>query len=98
MYACKLKSKKIAMVLMQKSTELEIDLNAKDIHELTAFHWACVNSETSIVEMMIENAKIYNLDLEAKDECGKSGYDLASINTINLIKQKFPSIYLLHAK
>ena len=63
---------------------------------MTAFHLACMFGKTSIVEMMIDNATSYTLDLTAKEATGKTGFqfakDFRETNVVNLIKRKCPSI------
>ena len=53
----------VAEILIQKSGEFNIKLNAEDKNGQTAFHMACDRGKTSIVEMMIANGKSFNLDL-----------------------------------
>ena len=38
---------------------------------------ACVNGEVKVVEMMINKAKYFELDLEVEDNYGNTGYELA---------------------
>ena len=52
--ACENGHSKIAEMLIQKSGELDIDLNTK--HRLfgrTAFHLACENGHSKIAEMLV---------------------------------------------
>ena len=46
--------------------------------------------------MLIDNAKSFNLDLKAKDNDGRTGFQLAvqfgEPNVVRLIKSKMPSI------
>ena len=44
-FVCEDKKLKTAKMLVQKSDEFNIDLNAKDINGKTAFHWACKEGE-----------------------------------------------------
>lgn len=65
---------------MKKSTELNIDLNAKDISTgRNAFHYACISpyNNVNVVKMMIENAESFKIDIEAVDKNGKNGFELA---------------------
>ena len=83
-------------MLMKMYFELKIDINSKNQNGRTAFHLACINGTIGIVDMMIENMQSFNLDLEAKDNAGKSGFQLAKIfkkfYVVNLIKKKMPCI------
>ena len=62
---------------MRNSVEINIDLNSKDKDGRTAFHWACLLSRTSVVNIMINNSESLNLDLTAQDNEGKTGFKLA---------------------
>ena len=75
-WACFNEDSKIAERLMQKSA----DINAKDEMGRTAFHWACNLGCKGIVEMMIDNAESFKLDLMAIDNDGKTGFQLASVS------------------
>ena len=52
--ACKKGHSKVAKVLIQKSAELNIDLNAKDQYGMTAFHYACMGGHSDIAEYLIQ--------------------------------------------
>ena len=75
-------------MLLQKSKEFKIKLNAKDKNGQTAFHLACKRGYTSIVKIMIENSDSIRLGL--RDNDGKTGFQLAQgdqkTDIINLIK------------
>ena len=77
-------------MLLQKSKEFKIQLNAKDNKGQTAFHLACKRGKTSIVKIMIENSDSIGLDLRLRDNDGKTGFQLAQeyqqTDIINLIK------------
>ena len=57
--------------------------------------YAC-NSQTSIVELMLDKADALQLDLTAKDNAGRTGFQRAQSQgktaVVNLIKAKRPSI------
>ena len=40
----------LAKVIMINSARLGIELNAKNSYGLTAFHWACINGHSDVVE------------------------------------------------
>ena len=63
--ACNNSNSKIVEMLIKKSTEFNIDLNAKDVFGETAFHHACRNGHSLIVETLIQNSTEFNIDLNA---------------------------------
>ena len=65
---------------MHKSTEFNIDLNARDEDGKTAFHFACRYGRKDVVEMMVNNADFFKIDLKAKDKDGKTGFQYAVDN------------------
>ena len=83
-------------MLLQKSAELNIHLNAKNLDGWTGFHQACYNGMTTTVERMMDNAESFKLELTAKTRYGETGFQLAKqtkeYDVINLIKRKMPSI------
>ena len=50
--ACRNKHSKIAELLLQQSTEFDKDVNSKDILGLTAFHYAYINGQSMIADMI----------------------------------------------
>ena len=72
-----------AKVLMENSTFLGIDLNAKSNINAkskigsTAFHESCKYYRTRIVELMVDKADALQLDLNARNRDGRTGYQLA---------------------
>ena len=89
------RKKKIAEILLEKSVEYGIDINAKQRFDCgaTAFHLACLDGNLVIVQIMIEMAESINLDLTAK--ClGRTGFEFALImghhEIIHEIKSKIP--------
>ena len=87
-------------MIMKKSTELKMDLNAKDNFGRTAFHYACNFGKTIIIERMISNSKSLKLDLNAKDTDGKTAFKLAQIrgksDVVNLIASKMRKFEIFH--
>ena len=59
---------KVVSILIQKSSELNIDLNAKIISGWTAFHMACINGHSKTAEILIQKSAGLNIDLNSKDE------------------------------
>ena len=85
-------------MLMQKSSENNIDLNAKDIWGLTAFQCACMDGKLETVEMMLENAETFKINLTVKDSSGFTGFQVAKCHgrtrVVNLIEKKHRGITL----
>ena len=83
-------------MLIQKSTEFNIDLNARDEDGKTAFHFACRYGRKDVVEMMVYNTDFFKIDLKAKDKHGKTGFQYAKEqrrnDIVDIIKQKLPNI------
>ena len=61
-------------MLLQKSAEKNIDLNARGDLGQTAFHCACEFGHRNIVEMMVDNAEAFQIDLTTKDYGGRTGF------------------------
>ena len=85
-------------MLVLKSTEINIDLNAKDEEGMTAFHLACMWGNERIVGMMIDNAKSFKLDFITIDNNGRTGFQCAKHherkNVVKIIRRKMPKIAL----
>ena len=78
--ACKKGHSKVAKVLIQKSAEFKIDLNAKNqlfSAGRTAFHFACMGGHSDIAEMLMQKSAEFNIDLDAKDKDGMTAFHLA---------------------
>ena len=65
---------------MQKSTELNIKLNAKDKCEWTAFHLAYKNGRLGIIELLIQKSAEFNIEVNDKVETGRTAFHLAYKN------------------
>ena len=61
--ACRRGQLNIALILLKKADELQIDLKAKDNVDHTAFHLACSNDHSDIAEMIMKNSSALNIDL-----------------------------------
>ena len=59
-----------AMKLMEFIFRTSFDLNAKDNHGRTAWHWACINGQTETVQLIVQSSKDFGIDLNAKDDDG----------------------------
>ena len=88
----------IVEMLVQKCTEINIDLNAKDQNGMTIFHHACEDGDQRIVEMFVKKFTegLFNIDLNAKYEwgnnCQRTAFHYACLNchpkTVEIILQK----------
>ena len=85
-------------MLIQKSTKFNIDLNALTNYGWTAFHSACFGQSGTVVEMMIDNAEFFKLDLAKKTVNGRTGFQIAKshryYDIVHIIERKMPSIAL----
>ena len=98
-YSCMSGQIKIAKMLMQKSVELNINLKAKDcFNGMSAFHFACEKGNTNIIEMMIENSRLFDFGLFDEDLKHRTGLEIAKrcgrIDAVDLIKEKLPFSHL----
>ena len=59
--ACHYGNAKIASMILEKSEDMNIQLNAKGVNDWTAFHLACRNGQTKIVEMLLKKAVGFNI-------------------------------------
>ena len=75
--ACTSGHSKMAKVLIQKSAELNIDLDHKDWLGETAFQNVCEYGNSKIAEMLIQKSTDFNIDLNAKDKYGMTGFHIA---------------------
>ena len=76
--ACLSGQSKIAEIemLIRKSADFKIYLNARDDCGLTAFHQATLYGNKNIVELFIDNSELFGLNLTIKDDDGKTGFQL----------------------
>ena len=67
-------------MLLKKSVELNIDLNAKDTADRTALHWACINGHFKIVEIILKKSTELNIDLNTANVFGQTAFYEAYIH------------------
>ena len=75
--ACENGHVKIVEMLIQKSDELNINLNAVNLirkEGRTAFQWSCENGNFKIIEVLMENSIEFSIDLNAKDSGGYTAF------------------------
>ena len=93
--ACYFGLSKIANILITKSANLKIDLNARNRYGQTAFHYACHRGRRDIVAMMIEHAESLKLNFKIKDMIGETAFQIAKnygkLDIVDLIKKKLPA-------
>ena len=70
---------KLAELILQKSAEHNIDLNAKDKNGKTAFHFASKFGYLYIMKMLAKNSEKLRIDLMAKDNGNKAGFEYVSL-------------------
>ena len=75
--ACKNGHSKMARLLIQKATEFEVDLNAKNWWDETLFHLVCKKGNFEIAEMLMNKSTELNIALNSKDQYGRTPLDLA---------------------
>ena len=71
--------------MLDIAQEAKLDLNTKDNHECTGFSLACYEfyrllgrtgeEYMEIIELLMNKAEDLNIDLQAKNDKGKSGFD-----------------------
>ena len=60
------------------------------------FIWSVCGGKVEIVELMIDNAEVLKIDLIARDDFGRTGFQWAKerrhADVVNLINRKMPNI------
>jgi ankyrin len=77
--ACRKGHLNIALILLKKSDELQIDLNVKNRCDKTAFHLACDNGHLEIADMIMKNSSELKIDLNSKDNFGHTAFHQACL-------------------
>ena len=72
--ACSKGRMNIALMLLKKSDELQIDLNAKARRGNTAFHLACWEGHSEIAKMIIKNSSKLEIDLDSYNDDDYTSY------------------------
>ena len=65
---------------MQKSADLDIDLNVQSENGMTAYHYACHNNHFNIVERIIDNWELFRIDLTIQNNNNRTAYQMAEDN------------------
>ena len=74
--ACTKKQVKIAEVIMKKSVELEINLNAV-ADDGAGFHFPCMFNDKNMAKLIMEKSVEFNIDLNVENSDGRTGFNLA---------------------
>ena len=77
--ACRKGCINIALILLNRTDELKIDLNThtKNYYGHGAFHLACVHGHSEIAEIIIKNSSKLKIGLNSKNSDGCSAFHLA---------------------
>ena len=68
-----IKNDTIARILLERSEEFQIDVNAKDVKNgMTPLHCACRAGRTELVNYFLDNARDKRIDVCARDSKGKT--------------------------
>ena len=63
MWACHYGHKEVVQLLLDNSSERNIDLNAKDSYGWTAFIYACKYGRKAVVKLLVEHSKTKGIDI-----------------------------------
>ena len=67
--------------------EDKIDVNAKNDEKKTGFIMACENKHSEVIDLIIEKAESFQIDLQCKDDGNKSGFDYFPEHFLNLLEK-----------
>ena len=74
----------------------EINVNAKDEYDRSAFFLACEqtaeDNKIERLEILMKFAKDLDMDLMARNYEGKTGFDLLSLETRDKLREQFPDL------
>ena len=97
-WACKNGQFQIAELILQKSIQLDIELNAKDGTGRTPLHWACANDYLEIAEMILEKSNVLNIDTCATNVFGQTAYEEAKtrghLKTAEMLVKKCTELHI----
>ena len=65
----------------------KIDVNAKNDEKKTGFIMACENKHSEVIDLIIEKAESFQIDLQCKDDGNKSGFDYFPEHFLNLLEK-----------
>ena len=71
--ACRFGLFKISKLIIEKSSELNIDLNAKGTYGKTPFHLACEYGHLSVADLIMKNSLEFKIDLSASCKFWRMG-------------------------
>ena len=61
----------IVELIIQKSSDFNIDLNARDKNDETAFNVACENKSSKMIKMLVQKSAEFHIDLNVKMKMGQ---------------------------
>ena len=64
-------------MIIEKSYEFNINLNAKNVLEETAFHLVCRLGHSTIAELILNKSAEFRIDLNAKDVERETNFNYA---------------------
>ena len=65
----------LVTMMLEMAPEVKIDLNAKGDWKRTGFIFACVYKHSEVINLILAKAECLQIDFQAKDYEGKSGFD-----------------------
>ena len=77
-------------MLIQKSTQFNIDLNAEDFLRRTALHLVSQRGHSNVAQILILKSTESKINLNAKDRCGYTALHLASLHGHSKVVDMFP--------
>ena len=79
LWACKKGHTKMTEVLIQNSSDLNVQLNEKESSGRTGFHLAIESGCLELVDILMKNSAQFGIELNAKDERSWTPFHLACI-------------------
>ena len=96
MCACESDNPQVIPPFLKCAKAKDIDVNAKDMWDKSAFFLACEqtaeDNKIERLEILMKFAKYLDMDLMARNNKGKSGFDLLSIETRGKLRENFPDL------
>ena len=98
MISSELKDVESLKIFMEKGKENQIYFNMQDHKKRSAFIHACqetgdLETRKEAVEVFLQNAEELQIDLDLKDENGKTGFQYLPQNLITELQADFPQMF-----
>ena len=87
-YACNLGNGQFVKYVYENQN-LNVDFEVKDSRGMTPLHHACLSGHVDIVKFMLKTYKIKEIDINAKDDNGRTAEDLAQNEEYKTILELF---------